>query len=166
MTTPPAPKVDPGSCPEVAHFRVQRRLTVHGMLTVGNLKITDLLHANPPPIPEGAHAMTQLVELPPADPGPGPHRHSGPVFGYVLEGRVWFELEGEEPYEIKAGQAFWEPGGDVVHYQIGNLEADAWSKFIAVCICAPGVDMITMLDEDELRARDHLRHPSARQFAD
>lgn len=133
------------------------------MLVAGNTKVSDLLCATPPRIPDGAHAMTQLVELPPADAGPGPHRHSGPVFGFVLEGRILFELEGDEPYEITAGQAFWEPGGEVVHYQVANLEPDSWSRFLAVCICAPDVEMITMLTEEELVARDHLRHPRARQ---
>jgi hypothetical protein len=33
--------------------------------------------------------MTQLVELPPADAG------LAPIFGYVLEGRIFFELEGK-----------------------------------------------------------------------
>ena len=80
------------------------------MLAAGNTKVTDLICVTPPWIPEGAHAMTQLVELPPADAGLAPHRHSGPVFGYVLEGKILFELEGEEPREIVAGQAFWEPG--------------------------------------------------------
>jgi len=47
--------------------------------------------------------MTQLVELPPADAGLEPHRHSGPVFGYVLEGRILFVLEGQAPTEIAAG---------------------------------------------------------------
>ena len=94
------------------------------MLAAGNTKITDLLCETPPAIPEGAHAMTQLVELPPADDGLGPHRHSGPVFGYMLEGRILFELEGEVPRELVAGEAFWEPGGDVVHYQMSNLDAD------------------------------------------
>jgi hypothetical protein len=56
------------------------------MLAAGNTKITNLLSVTPPWIPEGAHAMTQVVELPPADAGLGPHRHSGPVFGYLLEG--------------------------------------------------------------------------------
>jgi quercetin dioxygenase-like cupin family protein len=135
------------------------------MLAAGNVKVTDLLSATPPWIPEGAHGMTQLVELPPADAGVAPHRHSGPVFGYVLEGRMLFELEGEAPREIVAGQAFWEPGGDVVHYQAANLEQNAWTRFIAVCICAPGVDMITMLEPDEIIARDHLRHPSVRKHA-
>nr|WP_042185100.1 cupin domain-containing protein [Kibdelosporangium sp. MJ126-NF4]CEL16520.1 cupin domain protein [Kibdelosporangium sp. MJ126-NF4]CTQ90473.1 cupin domain protein [Kibdelosporangium sp. MJ126-NF4] len=133
------------------------------MLAAGNTKVSDLLCVTPPPIPDGAHAMTQLVELPPADAGPGPHRHSGPVFGYVLEGRILFELEGEAPREIKAGEAFWEPGGDVVHYQVANLEPGTWSRFLAVCLCAPGVDMITMLEPHEIVERDHLRHPSARQ---
>jgi hypothetical protein len=32
-----------------------------------------------------------------------------------------------------------------------------------VCICAPGVDMITMLEPEEIAARDHLRHTSVRQ---
>ncbi len=136
------------------------------MLAAGNVKVTDLLSATPPRIPEGAHAMTQLVELPPADAGVAPHRHSGPVFGYVLEGKMLFELEGEAPREIVAGQAFWEPGGDVVHYQAANLEPSDWTRFLAVCICAPGVDMITMLEPDEIIARDHLRHPSVRRNAD
>ena len=107
--------------------------------------------------------MTQLVELPPADDGLGPHRHSGPVFGYVLEGKILFEIEGEAPREIVAGEAFWEPGGDVVHYQMRNLDATGWSRFLAVCICAPGVDMITMLEPREILSRDSLRHPAVRR---
>jgi quercetin dioxygenase-like cupin family protein len=133
------------------------------VLAVGNVKVTDLLMVTPPFIPEGAHAMTQVVELPPADAGLAPHRHSGPVFGYVLDGRILFEIEGEEPREIGAGEAFWEPGGEVVHYQVANLDPAGWSRFLAVCICAPGVEMITMLEPEEIAARDHLRHPSARQ---
>ena len=54
----------------------------------------------------------------------------------------------------------------VVHYQVANLDSSTWTRFVAVCICAPGVDMITMLEPEEIVARDHLRHPSARQHAD
>jgi quercetin dioxygenase-like cupin family protein len=136
------------------------------MLVSGNVQITDLLSAMPPSIPQGSHAMMQLVSLPPADDGVAPHRHSGPVFGYLLEGRMLFELEGEAPREIVAGEAFWEPGGDVVHYQMRNLDATGWTRFVAACICAPGVEMITMLDPEEIASRDSLRHPSARQHAD
>jgi quercetin dioxygenase-like cupin family protein len=149
----------------VAPDKGDTTVSVESMLVAGNMKKTDLLCVTPPPIPPGAHAMTQLVELPPADAGVEPHRHSGPVFGYMLEGRMLFELEGDSPREIVAGEAFWEPGGDVVHYQMMNLEATGWTRFIAVCICAPGIDMITMLEPQEIAARDSLRHPSTRQRA-
>src|SRR5215469_18972716 len=133
------------------------------MLMLGNVKISELASVTPPFIPEGAYAMTQLIELPPADESAPPHRHSGPVFCYMLEGRMLFELEGEAPREIKAGEAFWEPGGAVVHWQSSNLEREVPSKFIAVCVCAPRVDMITLLEPDEIVDRDHLRHLSARK---
>jgi quercetin dioxygenase-like cupin family protein len=150
---------------QVAHDARTIAISVEDMLVNGNVLVSDLLSVTPPAIPPGSHAMTQVVELPPADDGLGPHRHSGPVFGYMLEGSMLFELEGEEPTKLTAGQAFWEPGGDVVHYQMRNLDATGWTRFLAVCICAPGVDMITMLDPEEVAARDSLRHPSARQHA-
>ncbi|MEW2505852.1 cupin domain-containing protein [Amycolatopsis sp. NPDC047767] len=124
-----------------------------------------LLTRTPPFVPEGAHFMVGTVSIPPGDPGSGPHRHSGPVFGYVIEGEILFELEGEEPYPIKAGEAFWEPGGEVVHYQAGNLREDIESKFVVCMVCAPDVPMLTFLDDDEIRGRDHLRHPKARRSA-
>jgi hypothetical protein len=47
-----------------------------------------LADVKPPFIPEGASGMTVFVEWPPGHPGTPPHRHSGPCFGYVLEGAV------------------------------------------------------------------------------
>jgi hypothetical protein len=38
--------------------------------------------------------------------------------------------------------------------------------FFAVCICAPGVDMITMLAPEEIVTRDHRRHLSTRQHGE
>ena len=52
--------------------------------------------------------MTIVIEYPPGCPGAPPHRHSGPAFGYVLEGEMVFELDGEPPRVIGAGEAFWE----------------------------------------------------------
>ncbi|WP_232326496.1 cupin domain-containing protein [Microbispora sp. ATCC PTA-5024] len=113
-----------------------------------------------PNLPEGTHGMMQVVELPPGDPGPTPHRHSGPVFGYMLEGEMLFELEGGKPYTIKAGEGFWEPGGDVVHYKAANLRDDITSRFVVFMLCAPGVPMTVFLDEAEIAARSHLRYPN------
>jgi quercetin dioxygenase-like cupin family protein len=125
-------------------------------------KYRTLLEQRPPFIPEPAEVMTGLVEVPPGGPGLPPHRHSGPVFGYVLEGEIIFELEGEPERVIKAGEAFWEPGGDVIHYQDGNNLADAWSRFVVVMMCVPGQPMLTVVDADELESRRDRRAPRPR----
>jgi hypothetical protein len=125
----------------------------------------DLLEVTPPHIVQDSFAMVRFLELPPADPGLAPHRHSGPVFGYMLEGEMLFELEGEAPYPIKAGEAFWEPGGDVIHYTVSNLLADRTSRFVVIMLCAPGVDMITFVDDEELAAKEGDRISARRQYS-
>lgn len=107
--------------------------------------------------------MTAIVELGPGSAGSGPHRHSGPVFGYMLEGELIFELEGEPERIIKAGEAFWEPGGDLVHWQAANNLPDARTKFLAVMVCAPGQEMLTYLTSKEIAERQHLRAPRPQQ---
>ncbi|ROP47824.1 quercetin dioxygenase-like cupin family protein [Streptomyces sp. PanSC9] len=118
-----------------------------------------LADVKPPFIPEGASGMTILVEWPPGDPGTPPHRHSGPCFGYVIEGAVRFELEGEPERVVKAGETFWEPGGDVIHYQDGNALSDAPTKFVVTMLCEPGQPMLTFVDEEELKQRAPRRAP-------
>ena len=73
-----------------------------------------------------------------------------------------FELEGEPPRIIRAGEAFHEPGGDVIHSQAANHLTGAWSMFVAVMPCQPGQPMLTYVEPGELAARRHLRHPGAR----
>ncbi|MGD8167173.1 cupin domain-containing protein [Herbiconiux sp. P16] len=103
--------------------------------------------------------MTVTIELEPGALGSGPHRHSGPVFGYLIEGELIFELEGEPERVIKAGEAFWEPGGDLVHWQAANNLADGYTTFLAVMVCAPGVEMLTYLTPQAIAERQHLRAP-------
>jgi quercetin dioxygenase-like cupin family protein len=128
-----------------------------GIIGPAKTNTFDSLLTQTPAIAPGSHAMVATVTVPPGDPGSGPHRHSGPVFGYVLEGEILFELEGEAPYPIKAGEAFWEPGGDVVHYQAANLRTDIASRFVVFMLCAPDVPMMTYLDAEEIAERAHLR---------
>jgi hypothetical protein len=102
----------------------------------------------PPFIPEHAEVMTVVIEYPPGDPGAPPHRHpSGP------------ELEGEPPRIIRAGEAFWEPGGDVIHYQDGNNRTDIPSRFVVTMMCAPGQPMLELVDNEELTRRKERRAP-------
>lgn len=112
----------------------------------------------PPFIPDGAHAMTVVIDYPPASPGAPPHRHpSGPAFGFVLEGEMLFELEGQPPRVVRQGEAFWEPGGDVIHYLDANNRDDQRCRFTVTMLCVPGEPMLVLVDDDELLARRHLR---------
>ena len=120
---------------------------------------TTLQEAKPPFFPDDAEVMTVLVEFPPGDPGTPPHRHSGPCFGFMLEGEMLFELEGEPERVIRAGESFWEPGGDIIHYQDGNNRKDIRSRFIVTMMCAPGKPMLTLVDDDELAQRKDRRAP-------
>ena len=111
----------------------------------------------PPFIPDGAGAMTIVIEYPPGSPGYPPHRHAGPAFGYMLEGEMLFELEGDPPRVIRAGEAFWEPGGDVIHYSDANNRSDIRLRFLVTMVCAPGQPMLVVVDEDELEQRKDRR---------
>lgn len=128
--------------------------------TAWQTAVTVLQEAMPPNVVPGSHAMTVLVEFPPGDPGTPPHRHSGPAFGYVLEGEMLFELEGEPSRVVKAGETFWEPGGDTIHYSDGNARDDVKVRFLVTMFCAPGQQMLTFVEEDELLARRDRRVPA------
>jgi len=123
--------------------------------------LTMVQDVRPPFIPEGANVMTVVIEYPPGSAGAPPHRHpSGPAFGYMLEGEMLFELEGQPPRVIRAGEAFWEPGGDVIHYSDANNRDDVKSRFLVTMVCVPGRPMLELVDDDELAARSHLRVPA------
>ncbi|OBK91699.1 cupin [Mycobacterium asiaticum] len=118
-------------------------------------------HVKPPAISQDADAMTVVVEYPPGSAGAPPHRHpGGPAFGYVLEGEMLFEVEGEAPRVVRAGEAFWEPGGDVIHYRDANHRDDVKVKFVVTMLCVPGQPMLVRVDDDELAAKEHLRLPA------
>jgi quercetin dioxygenase-like cupin family protein len=122
--------------------------------------MTVIQSVTPPIIPQDADAMTAIIEWGPGDAGAPPHRHpGGPCFGYVLEGEMLFELEGEAPRVIKAGEAFWEPGGDVIHYSDGNNREDVPLRFLVTMLCRPGVDMFVLVDDAELEQRKGRRIP-------
>lgn len=123
--------------------------------------LTVLQTVTPPVIPSDAHVMTVEIEWPAGSPGTPPHRHpGGPAFGYVVEGEMLFELEGQAPRVVKAGEAFWEPGGDVIHYSDANNRADSALRFVVTMMCTPGAPMLVLVDEEELRQRANARVPA------
>ncbi|GAB2951586.1 cupin domain-containing protein [Nonomuraea fastidiosa] len=120
----------------------------------------DLVASVPaPPVPDDAEVMTILVTLPPGSEGNPPHRHTGPAFGYLIKGEMLFELEGEPERVIKAGEAFWEPGGDVIHYQDANNLSDEETTFVVTMFGVRGQPMLIPVSEEELEARRDRRAP-------
>jgi quercetin dioxygenase-like cupin family protein len=69
--------------------------------------------------------------------GPGqqdsPHRHAGPVFGYVLEGEYEHAIDDEPVRTYKAGDTFYEPSGSV-HRVARNPSAKGKTRLIAVIL--------------------------------
>src|SRR5260370_21593104 len=111
-----------------------------------------------PLIPDDAHVMTVLINHPPGAPGYPPHRlPGGPGFGYMIDGEMLFELEGEAPRVIRAGDAFWGAGGDVIHYQDANNRTDIPCSFVLTMFCVPGQPMLERVTEEELGERKGLR---------
>src|SRR5579885_2956909 len=61
---------------------------------------------------DGKEARATVVEVA-LEPGQqsAPHRHPGPVFGYVLEGEYEHAINDDPPKVLKAGETFYEPSG-------------------------------------------------------
>src|SRR3954451_1460457 len=61
---------------------------------------------------DGKDSKVSFVEVS-LDPGEAnaPHRHPGPVFGYVLEGEFEWAINDEPVKVFKAGDTFYEPTG-------------------------------------------------------
>ena len=60
-----------------------------------------------------------------------PHRHPGPVFGYVLDGEFEWGIDDQPSKVFKAGETFYEPGG-CLHRVSKNTSAKNKTRVIAV----------------------------------
>ena len=62
-----------------------------------------------------------------------PHRHAGPVFGYVLEGEYEHAINDEPVKTYKTGDTFYEPSG-CVHRVARNPSKTAKTRLLAVIL--------------------------------
>jgi quercetin dioxygenase-like cupin family protein len=79
-----------------------------------------------------ARVTMQEVTFEPGQAGL-PHRHAGPIFGYVLEGEFELGLGEEPPKALKAGESFYEPSG-VVHRVARNPSTKSRTRVLAVML--------------------------------
>jgi quercetin dioxygenase-like cupin family protein len=75
-----------------------------------------------------------------------PHRHTGPVFGYVLEGEYEHALDDDPVTTYKAGDAFYEPTG-CVHRVTRNPSARAKTRLLAVILHPRDTEKVTVPEE-------------------
>jgi len=83
---------------------------------------------------DGKAASATVLEVT-FEPGQkdSPHRHTGPVFGYVLEGQYEHALDDEPVKKYKAGNTFYEPSGSV-HRVARNPSGKNRTRLLAVIL--------------------------------
>ena len=79
-----------------------------------------------------AKATTVEVTLGPGESG-APHRHLGPVFGYVLEGEYEWAIDDNPTRTLKVGDTFYEPTG-CLHRVSRNPAAKGVTRVLAVVL--------------------------------
>lgn len=74
----------------------------------------------------------------------GLHLHPCPVVGYITEGAILFQIEGQQTTDLKPGDAFFEPAYTrVSHF---DNATDQPAKFVACYLVGPDdQELITML---------------------
>lgn len=83
---------------------------------------------------DGKETKVTVVELT-LEPGQGgePHRHPGPVIGYVLEGEYELGIDQQSSKVFEAGQTFYEPTG-CLHRVSRNPATKGNTRVLAVVL--------------------------------
>jgi quercetin dioxygenase-like cupin family protein len=100
----------------------------------GEVKSTQLSQRNIIEKLDGKAASATVREVT-FEPGQkdSPHRHTGPVFGYVLEGEYEHAMDDEPVKTYKAGETFYEPSG-AVHRVAQNRSVKTRTRLLAVIL--------------------------------
>ena len=75
-----------------------------------------------------------------------PHRHAGPVFGYILEGEYEHSINDEPIKSYKAGDTFYEPSG-CVHRVAQNPSGKSRTRLLAVILHPREIKKLTTWEE-------------------
>ncbi|HVZ57119.1 MAG TPA: cupin domain-containing protein [Chitinophagaceae bacterium] len=83
------------------------------------------------------------VVMPPGQPAPR-HLHPCPVLGYIVSGKVLFQIQGEEARILNEGDAFYEPrNATILHFD--NAQGDQPLVFVAFYLKEGGEENIQLL---------------------
>ena len=93
---------------------------------------------------DGKETKATVVEVT-LEPGQAgkPHRHTGPVIGYVLEGEYEWAIDDQPAKTLKAGDTFYEPTG-CLHRVSKNPAAKGNTRVLAVVLHPRDAKQITI----------------------
>jgi quercetin dioxygenase-like cupin family protein len=96
---------------------------------------------------DGKAASATVVEVT-FEPGQknSPHHHTGPVFGYVLEGEYEHALDDEPVKKYNAGDTFYEPSGSV--HRVSRNPSDKTKTRLLAVILHPRDSKETTIPEE------------------
>jgi quercetin dioxygenase-like cupin family protein len=91
---------------------------------------------------DGKEAKVVVVEVA-LEPGRAgaPHRHPGPVFGYVLEGEYEWAIDDQPAKVLKAGDTFYEPAGCL--HRVSKNPGKVKARILATMVCPRDAKQIT-----------------------
>jgi quercetin dioxygenase-like cupin family protein len=103
-------------------------------------------------VPEPMKSTTLIVNFAPGESHP-PHRHPGPVFGYVLEGTLEFAINDEPVRTIKAGETFYEP--TMVLHRVGkNPDQKNPTRVLVVMLHPKEASQLVIPEPHSLESRE------------
>lgn len=108
-------------------------LAAHDAPEQGKPKVTTLSEKDIAEKLDGKKAKVTTVEvtLEPGQAG-APHRHPGPVFGYVIEGAYEWAIDDQAAKTLKAGDTFYEPTGCL--HRVSKNPGKARTRVLAVLL--------------------------------
>jgi quercetin dioxygenase-like cupin family protein len=100
----------------------------HGKVTVKTVSEKDIVEKVDG---KDSKATTVEVSLEPGQSSP-PHRHPGPVFGYILEGEYEWGLNDLPAKLLKVGDTFYEPTGSL--HRVSRNPGKTRTRVLAVLV--------------------------------
>ena len=94
-----------------------------------------------------ARATTVEVTLRPGEAS-APHRHPGPVFGYVLEGEYEWAIDDQPVKKLKAGDTFYEPTA-CLHRVSKNPSNEGKTRILAMVLHSADVKDIVIPEKEK-----------------
>jgi len=117
-------------------------LAAHDEPDKGQPRVTTLSEKDIAEKLDGKKAKATTVEVT-LEPGQAsaPHRHPGPVFGYVIEGYYEWAIDDQAAKTLKAGDTFYEPTGCL--HRVSKNPGNTKTRVLAVVLHAHDTKQIS-----------------------